>query len=199
MLLFENMLIKIRNIVSGEIRFYFKALILLFLISGILGFIIGQASPQAAGEAVMEFIEEFSFLDELNSIQIFILIFVNNMLKSLAALVLGIFFGIIPVLFVLINGYTIGIILSVIIAESGVGLVLLGTIPHGIFEIPAVIIAASYGVFLGEKFSKKLSGKEPFRPYWQKALCQFKAVVIPLLFIAAFIETFLAGLILKIF
>jgi len=199
MLLFENMLLKIQNIITKEIGFYFKALLLLFFIAGTLGFLLGQASPETAGEAVAEFVEEFGFLDELSPLEIFGLIFLNNTLKSFTALLLGIFFGIFPVLFVLINGYAIGTILSVIVAGSGIGLVLLGTVPHGILEIPAVILAASYGVLLGEKFSKKLSGKGVFRPHWQKALRQFGRVIIPLLALAAFIETFVTDMILGAF
>jgi len=193
------MLLKIQNIITKEIGFYFKALLLLFFIAGTLGFLLGQASPETAGEAVAEFVEEFGFLDELSLLEIFGLIFLNNTIKSFAALALGIFFGIFPVLFVLINGYSIGTILSVIVAETGIGLVLIGTVPHGILEIPAVILAASYGVLLGEKFSKKLSGKESFRPHWQNALRQFVAIIIPLLALAAFIETFFTNMVLSAF
>ncbi len=69
--------------------------------------------------------------------------------------------------------------------------VLLAIIPHGVLEIPAVLIASSYGVWLGLKFYRAMLGKGEFKPYLKKALIVYFKIVVPLLFIAAFIETFI--------
>jgi len=64
--------------------------------------------------------------------------------------------------------------------------------PHGIFEIIAMIIAASYGLQLGKVFHRWLKQKNviSLKQSTAKAVKINVMIGIPLLVIAAFIETY---------
>ena len=64
-------------------------------------------------------------------------------------------------------------------------------LPHGIFKIPALLISAAYGLWLGVMVVRRMRGKEstPLRFHIRHALRQFLAIVFPLLIVAAAIET----------
>ncbi len=72
----------------------------------------------------------------------------------------------------------------------------LKVLPHGVFELPAPLIAASYGLWLGVTAVRRMRGKEstPLGIHIEHAFRRYLAVVFPLLVIAAGIET---ALILK--
>jgi len=80
-----------------------------------------------------------------------VFIFFNNTVKSIIVMYLGLFFGIVPILFLLLNGMVIGYLLSVL-DQQGVQvaeIVVKGLLPHGILEIPAIVLACGYGLKLG--------------------------------------------------
>lgn len=82
-----------------------------------------------------------------------IFIFLNNAIKSIYVLFFGVLFGILPVLFLLINGMVIGYLLQMIgdnpTGMSVMEVVFKGLLPHGIIEIPAIIIACAYSLRFG--------------------------------------------------
>ncbi|MBI5817134.1 MAG: stage II sporulation protein M [Candidatus Yonathbacteria bacterium] len=182
---------KIRELyrLDEDTTFYFKALSLLFIITFLVGVMTATLFPLEARQGVDEVSRQLEFLSGAGPFQIFGIIFLNNAIKSFVALSSGILFGIIPVVFILVNGYAIGIISAVAIAEQGTVSVLALTLPHGIFEIPAVLLAASYGVMLGEKFYGRIKRGEPFRLSFSLATNAFFKIIVPILAIAAFIET----------
>ncbi len=87
------------------------------------------------------------------AITMMIIIFLNNVIKCIFVMYLGVFFGIIPIAFLIINGMLIGYLLDVISRNpempSVLEMVLKGLLPHGIIEIPAIIIACAYGMKFG--------------------------------------------------
>lgn len=64
-------------------------------------------------------------------------------------------------------------------------------VPHGIIEIPALLIAASYGLWIGVTLVQILRGKEstPHRSNIEHSIRRYFAVVFSLLIVAAAIET----------
>jgi stage II sporulation protein M len=64
-------------------------------------------------------------------------------------------------------------------------------LPHGVVEIPALLIAASYGLWIGVMVVRRMRGKESthLRVHIQHALRRYLVVVFPLLTVAAAIET----------
>ncbi len=114
-------------------------------------------------------------------------LFNNNLRSAFFGLVFGIFLGIFSVINAAINGYVIGYIMSKTVEIQGVS-ILLRLFPHGIFEIPALIMSLGLGLKLGMFiFSGKNSTKELKRRFIE-GLRVFLYIIIPLLVIAAIIE-----------
>jgi stage II sporulation protein M len=99
-------------------------------------------------------------------------------------LILGIFFGIFPLLIAMFNGYVLGFVANESVKANGV-LILWKLFPHGIFELPAVFISLGLGIVLASKLFKK---KGKLAKDFIEIIRIFLFVVVPLLVIAAIIE-----------
>lgn len=82
-----------------------------------------------------------------------IFIFFNNAIKSILVMYLGAMLGILPFFFLVVNGMMIGYLLKTTAELHGGGyvmeIIVKGLLPHGILEIPAIIIACAYGMRFG--------------------------------------------------
>lgn len=170
--------------VLKEIKWHFIFVVGIFL----LFFIIGFSYPVFFKERVADFILNLKdiFADK-NLFETVLLIFFNNFQASFFAILLGIGFGIIPLIIAIINGYLIGFV-SRSVVEMESGWILLRLIPHGIFELPAFLFSVSLGLKIGLSF---FDSKKSMKNEVKKALKFFLFVVVPLLFIAAIIESLL--------
>ncbi|OUM95088.1 MAG: hypothetical protein A9Z00_12690 [Thermobacillus sp. ZCTH02-B1] len=81
----------------------------------------------------------------------FLIIFLNNVIKSALVIYMGALLGIFPVFFLVVNGMILGYLYQ-FIGEQGENAALLflkGVLPHGIIEIPAVLLAGAFGLKFG--------------------------------------------------
>jgi stage II sporulation protein M len=108
---------------------------------------------------------------------------------------LGGVIGIIPIFSMSSNGFILGVMYRHAAEMSGYSKAALKVLPHGVFELPALLIAASYGLWLGVMVVRRMRGKEStlLRIHIEHAFRRYFAIVFPLLIAAAGIET---GLIL---
>ena len=125
-------------------------------------------------------------------------IFINNfkvvVFVMIGALLTVYFY---PTVAVISNGAVLGLILAALkIAnpeDSTWAGLLTGIVPHGIFEIPAIILSGVVGARLGLAGYRTVFKKEQELPY-KIVLLQtgrfFLYILLPLLIIAAFIEMF---------
>ena len=180
-----------------EIKIPFYSLLFVFIISVYVGWSGGQRHPKEAILLFDKLYESFSSLKNINIIAMFFYIFVNNAVKSCIVAILGALFGIIPVVFIAINGILIGLLSSVIVLRHSPSYLFAGTLPHGLLEIPAFLIAASYGLQLGKRFYRKLKFGEPFKQHFFRVLGKIIKYVFPLLAVASFIETFITMTLLR--
>jgi len=113
-------------------------------------------------------------------------IFQNNLLVAFISLFTGIIFTLPTLAFLISNGVLIGYVINKVSAVAGF-LVIWRLIPHGIFELPAILISFGLGIKLGLFiFSKK-----PFSTLRDRLYSSIKVfifIVIPLLVLAALIE-----------
>ena len=116
-------------------------------------------------------------------IDLFVFITSNNIQVSFFSMILGILFGIIPTLTLIVNGYVLGFVINKSIASEGI-FIIWRLFPHGIFELPAVLISISLGIKLGTDLKN-------FRKNIKSSLITFILVVVPLLVIAGIIESLL--------
>ncbi len=172
----------------------------LFLLGSISGFYIFKVllnnNPEVINSFLKEFQDMFGPLKEMTSLELFFTIFYINTRTSFLIMVLGVFVGFFPFLSLWGNGTVVGLLYGKFIAEGGNSLVfLMGILPHGVIEIPAILIAASQGFRLGKEIISPPPGKsrsESLRVNIRKGLKLF-ALIIPLLLIAALIEVYLSA------
>lgn len=134
-------------------------------------------------------------------------IFFNNTITSITMMGLGLFFAILPVVGLLSNGILLGFIMQKI-AAAGINPLLMfavGILPHGIFELPAVIFAAAIGIRYGTLTVKSIGAlfrtdrRSDLKKEWVSTLYQLPAAfacVIVLLFIAAIVESMVTPLLI---
>lgn len=155
---------------------------------------ISQESMMTLTEAVMNALASEGVLDASGGKQAVLIIFHN-----IRAMALGVLLGVIPFLFLpvitlLINAAAIGMIGAFAQrAGMGFGMFLLGILPHGIFEFPALFISFGLGIFLCLNFSRTVihSPKaEPMMDVFLDALRTFILVGVPLAAVAGLIEAF---------
>ncbi len=175
-----------------EIAAYFIFLTVVFFLAIIMGYSSAETNPEMAKSFVEQFSTEFGFIKLLPPLLIFLIIFINNSVKAFVAMVLGTFLGIAPLLFVFINGYIIGVVVYFVGSKVGLERVVMMLVPHGVIEIPAIILACSYGMWLGRMFLKKITGSNvSLGECVERAIRFYVKTVIPMLIVAAFVETFI--------
>jgi stage II sporulation protein M len=124
---------------------------------------------------------------------LFFNILVQNVMATIFVLISGVIVGIIPAFAIGSNGFGLGVLYRQAAEASGYWKAALKVLPYGVFEIPALLIAASYGLWLGVMVVRRLRGKETslLRFQIEHAFRRYFAVVFPLLVVAAAIETVL--------
>ena len=168
--------------VKEQKRFIY-AVALIFFASAILGFAYAE-NLIFLDDLIKEIIEKTSDLDYIEMIWF---IFSNNVTSSLFALFLGLFFGIFPLFNSLFNGTLLGYVYSKAIVFEGY-FVIWRLFPHGIFELPAVFISLGLGLHLGVALFGK-NKRETIIERSKKSLRVFLSVIVPLLILAALIES----------
>ncbi|MFA5926932.1 MAG: stage II sporulation protein M [Patescibacteria group bacterium] len=171
-------------------RYYFLSIIL-FLVSVIVGYIVGINGLEQARETVIRNFADFGFLRELPPLTLFLFIFLNNAIKALLAISLGFVFGILPIYFLVTNGKLIGLVIAIVASNRDLGFALSGLLPHGFTESIALIISASYGLWLGGKSFRRLFYRESFGDAYKISLSKYAKIVLPLLLLSAAIEVYI--------
>ena len=92
-----------------------------------------------------------------------ILILARNTLVLLLSFILSPILCLMPILSLVFNGMLLSFISALVIQEESVGLLLAGILPHGIFEIPALILgnaaALSFGATVLLALFKRRNGE----------------------------------------
>ncbi len=145
-------------------------------------------------EKIMNFIKNLIEQTKgLSQFELIVYIFKNNVLASFTGMILGIFFGIFSIILVIFNGYLLGFVALISVKNEGI-LILWRLFPHGIFELPAVLISLGLGLKLSTFIFKEEKVKM-FKDYLINSLRVFLFIIIPLLIIAAIIEGILIFLV----
>lgn len=119
------------------------------------------------------------------------IIFINNAVKALGVVILGILLGLPPIVFVGLNGLIIGGVSSAIASLKGWEFTVASLAPHGIIEIPMVLLAAALGVMVGIESLKWVMRQESrVKSQLKASLRLYVRWVLPGLAVAALIETF---------
>lgn len=129
----------------------------------------------------------------LDSIGLIYFIFKNNLTVSLIGVIFGTIFAIVPIILVISNGYVIGYVIKMLILKLGLTAGIFNLwklLPHGVFEIPAVMISLGIGIKLGVVLIHSLN-KDSFQELKENLFLAGKVflfIIVPLLLVAAIIE-----------
>ncbi|MBT3398152.1 hypothetical protein HOA55_04090 [archaeon] len=173
-----------------ESRWYVVTALLTFCIFILIGF----AAPIFFTDQINALIQEMMLgLEGLNTQEIISYIFFNNLQASFFAIILGALFGVFPFITSIFNGYLIGFVMRFAVEENGI-FILWRLLPHGIFELPAIILSIGFGIKLGSNLFKKKDKWKSFKKDFKESMRFFVFVIVPLLIIAGIIEGTLIAL-----
>lgn len=176
------------------LRLYLVIIIAIFVAFYLLGYVAAMTMPGTGSYVVSDFKQEVTPLKSMSPIGLMLSIFLNNALKCFLVIVLGLALGVAPALFMLANGLILGIVIGVTIRGTSLSYVLVGTVPHGVIEIPMVLISSAIGLKLGVDLILKLMRKKAsIGKEIREGLTMYFVYIMPLLLLAAIIETFVTG------
>ncbi len=170
----------------GELVRTFKHLLLAFIISIAGGVVTTVMCPEIGKTLVALLRGSLGGRPHLGTFSMFLMIFLNNSKTAAIAMLGGIVFGIVPWIIVLFNGFMVGSVSTIAYEAGGKGIpqIILLLIPHGVIEIPAILLAATAGILFYRNVRRGYS-KEGF-----KLSLKLLGISVVMLFIAALVETF---------
>ncbi len=189
-----------------DFRKVFIGCLLAMALSIILGFVVGSLSPETVNtvlEQFMAMVEDAGIMDSDGNISPFGLL-TNNW----SAMLLAVVYGFVPFLFlpaisIVSNGLLIGL-LAAWYHSNGIsmGLYLAGILPHGIFELPALVIAATCGVCLCRNMGRIVTSspqRVPMVDLLSSLLRVLLFLVMPMTVLAAFLEAYVTPIVMALF
>ena len=181
---------EIREFGGGFWRFV-AGLLLIFLAASFFGYAYSLHNPENTLQIVKKLAEHIGSPPS-SDFHTFLKIFTNNTMVAVLSMISGLLFGIGPWLIMAFNGFIAGVVVG-FVTETGkysFTQTLLGLLPHGVIEIPALAIAGAAGIIWYREIVKgDGNGAERFKRGMKKALMML-ALSVLLLFIAALIETY---------
>ena len=170
----------------GQIKSYVLFSFVLFFVFSILGYIFPQPFEKQVLDLIKQLLEQTK---GLNGFELIFFIISNNIKSAFFGLLFGVLFAIIPLGILIVNGYVLGFVANKAVKLESI-FVLWKLLPHGIFEIPAIMISIGVGIRLG-LFLFLYHGNNKRKEFWKwfkNALRIFIFIVVPLLVIAGIIE-----------
>ena len=168
----------------------------LFLFSLAMGYALGD---NMSGSTLNDLLGTFPDISKMSLYEIFGFVAANNILKSLLFMFGGLLGGVLPLFFVIFNGFFVGWVAFDLRATRGLGYVVAGLVPHGVVEIPAILLAMSMGMSLGYAVFNSLKGQGSIWKEARTALGFFITREFPLLILAAVIEVTITPSIMVLF
>lgn len=146
---------------------------------------------------LVQMFEELGVSPEMSLVEMFRII----LLQNLRAAFLTVAFGLIPIIVLplfssIVTVSSVSVLLAFIQlqGENPLQTFLFGIVPHGIIELPALFLSASLGVFLSLNIARRIFSGEDQQRELMDVISQvgrsFLLVVVPLIIIAAVIESF---------
>lgn len=176
-------------------RYFILVSLLIFSFSIIYGCITAQVSPEQTKAIIEEFKDVYKPILQASPFVQFLLVFLNNTLAAFLVILLSVIFGIVPVLALVSNGFIIGIFAFLWTQEFSLFAFFNGILPHGIIEIPVLIIASTIGLKIGYiVFIRVFKKQGEIKLEIINGLNFFIRILLPLILIAAFIEIFITPL-----
>lgn len=189
------------NSILAESR-YLSIVTVVFVVSTISGYMNGKeifqvVEKQGLLQQVMDIAK--SIQENPSFFNAFWRIFLNNVFACFGVIFFGLFFGLISLFSVLTNGMILGTILKVTAIQTGQNpwwIFATTILPHGMIEIPAILLSAAFGLHLGMAVFR-LIGCVFFPNQLEKCKLEWKGIKqrLPYVMITAVVMLLIAALI----
>jgi stage II sporulation protein M len=182
----------------GSIKIYICISLFIFAIASVIGYSAASENSELATEMMKE-LEVLKWIMDLPSLMIMLVIFLKNLLACTISIFLGLGLGIVPLLVIISNGFLLGAVSYGVIQKEGLPFLLAGILPHGIVELPTVMLSTALGFRLGYLLATSILGeKANIGDEIRISTIVLFRWIIPLLFLAAFIETFITPIAISV-
>ncbi|MFC1947639.1 stage II sporulation protein M [Chloroflexota bacterium] len=180
----------------------YRKWILISAVLFIFGLLLGLIIPT---EGAGLFLAEATSLDEmagiiapLPQIAVFIFILLKNISVIVFSFILSPLLCIVPVITLVLNGGVIGLVSAIIMEEESLPFLLAGLLPHGILELPALIMGEAVAFSFGIAVLQGIFGKDKQDKIKSnlKNNLKYLAISAGLFLAAAVIETFVTPVLL---
>lgn len=190
---------------GGVLRREFARTAGAFAVLMLLGYLLALLLPEVAQAVLARFSAQLSSLglgEESSSLQTLRLLFSNNV----TALLLTLLYGVVPLLYLSAlslgtNAMLLGLFAAVYQREGyGLAAYFIGVLPHGIFELPALVLSCALGLLVcaaGTDRVRRVEGAPSFLLRLRDCLRVYFCVCVPLLVCAAVVETYITPLLLS--
>jgi len=182
-----------------SLRFYILFSFCVFIFAVFLGWFTAKILPEESQNVLKELQESFEPINELGSLGQCLYIFFNNTTSAIFTILLGLVLGIFPFLSLFSNGEVLGMLAFSLRETISPAIFFVGILPHGIFEIPVLIIAGAMGLKIGKLTINKFFSKKEvdFKKEISRSFNFFFKFLFPLLAVAALVEVFVTPHILN--
>jgi len=168
----------------------------IFFVTVILGTLVGQNIVEELMGQLETALGPLASTGNL-SILLFLIVFINNAVKALGLVFLGILLGLPPLLIVGLNGFVLGGLGSALESAKGWTYVIASFVPHGVIEIPLILLATALGFTVGMESLKWLRRRESkVKSQLSDCLRVYLKWILPGLAVAAAIEAFVTPLLM---
>lgn len=189
------------GLIFGDQSDYVRSLMPMYAIAIVIFFFSMAAGYSLGDIQLME-----AYMDTLPSgiadytlMQFLLFIIGNNVFNGFLWIILGYIFSFPSLYLSALNGFVIGNISHTMILESSLSFVLVGLIPHGIVEIPTLLLCSAMGMGLGYSLINRLRGRGSLRLELVRAMKLFVTRVLPLIVLAAVIEVTISPFLMTLF
>ena len=181
-----------------SIRFFIGITVLAFIFSAVAGYYAASSDSELAASWMKE-LAMLRWIMELPPVLIMLAIFLKNLMACTMSVLLGLGFGLVPLLVLSSNGFMIGVVSYAIIHKQSVLYLLAGILPHGIIELPTILLGISIGFRLGYLLVLTILGeKADLGDETRTAVHFLVRWFVPLLLLAAAIETFITPIAISV-
>lgn len=176
-----------------SLRFYILFSLCVFIGAIFLGWVAAKILPEESQEIMEQLQKTLEPISKISPFGQCFYIFLNNTTSAIFTILLGVFFGVFPFLSVFSNGEVIGMLAFLLSDTISPLRFLAGILPHGIFEIPVLIMAGAMGMKIGRLMIEKIFSKKniDIKKELSQSFNFFFRFLFPLLAAAALIEVFI--------
>ena len=172
---------------------------LVFFVSLIAGWIGTMHNPAIGNELLSLFQKEIAGQITIDSpANMCLMIFVNNIEACVLLFLGGATFGILTLLILSLNGIVIGAVTEIVSKGHSALFIAAAIVPHGIFEIPAFIIASTLGFCMAQSLIAEWYGGADTAADALRLSRLFLLYVLPLIAVAALVEAFITPAVIQL-